>query len=100
MATIQCHDEVHARDPQAPGYMKTFLLPGVLHCNGGVGPDSVDRTDAISDWVERGLAPVRLVARKVVNGAVTRSRPLCPYPQKAVFTGSGSSDDEANFACR
>jgi feruloyl esterase len=64
------------------------------------GPDSADWTDAISSWVERGVAPTRLVARKVVNGAVTRSRPLCPYPQRAVHSGSGSIDDEANFVCR
>jgi feruloyl esterase len=33
-------------------------------------------------------------------GQVTRSRPLCPYPQKAVYNGSGSTDDEKNFSCR
>jgi feruloyl esterase len=99
-ATIRYHDAVHARDPQAPSYMRTFLLPGVLHCGGGPGPDAVDWTGAISSWVERGVAPARLVARKVVNGAVTRTRPLCPYPQKAVHSGSGGTDDEANFVCR
>jgi feruloyl esterase len=100
IASIRYHDAVHARDRQAPDYLKTFLLPGVLHCGGGMGPDSVDWVDAISNWVERGVAPERLVARKVVNGAVTRSRPLCPHPQKAVYLGSGSTDDESNFACR
>jgi feruloyl esterase len=28
------------------------------------------------------------------------ARPLCPYPQTAHYTGSGSLDDAANFACR
>jgi feruloyl esterase len=100
IASIRYHDEVYARDPEAANYLRTFLLPGVLHCGGGVGPDSVDWTNAISSWVERGVAPERLVARKLSNGAVTRSRPLCPYPLKAVHTGSGSTDDEANFVCR
>jgi feruloyl esterase len=100
IASIRYHDEVHARDPQAPAYMRTFLLPGVLHCSGGVGPDTVDWVEAIVSWVERGSAPDRPVARKLTNGAVTRSRPLCPYPQKAVYSGSGSTDDDANFVCK
>jgi len=28
-----------------------------------------------------------------------RSRPLCPYPQQAVYKGKGSIDDAANFVC-
>ena len=44
--------------------------------------------------------PSRLVARKVANGETTRSRPLCAYPQKAEYKGSGSTDDEGNFVCR
>ena len=27
------------------------------------------------------------------------SRPLCPYPQYAQYTGSGDTDDAANYAC-
>jgi feruloyl esterase len=30
---------------------------------------------------------------------VTRSRPLCPYPQTAIYNGSGSTDDIASFHC-
>jgi hypothetical protein len=30
---------------------------------------------------------------------VLRTRPLCPYPQVARYTGSGSTDDAANFRC-
>ena len=93
-------DAFKARDPQAGNYMRTFLLPGVLHCGGGAGPDTVDWVAAISDWVERGVAPSRLTARTITSGAVTRSRPICPYPQKAVYSGSGSTDDEKNFVCK
>ena len=76
------------------------MLPGVLHCDGGPGPDTVDWPAVIADWVERGKAPERVVARKIVDGAATRSRPLCVYPQKAVYTGSGSIDDESSFVCK
>jgi feruloyl esterase len=77
------------------------MMPGVLHCAGGPGPDSVDWAAAIDEWVEKGKAPDRLIAQKrSAAGAVTRSRPLCAYPQRAVYNGSGSIDDAASFVCR
>jgi hypothetical protein len=30
---------------------------------------------------------------------VDRTRPLCPYPKEAVYTGIGSINDAANFVC-
>jgi feruloyl esterase len=50
--------------------------------------------------VERGTAPARLEASRSTNGGVDRTRPLCAYPQVARYTGSGSTDDAANFVCR
>jgi feruloyl esterase len=100
LATIRYHEQVHARDANARAYLRTFMLPGVLHCNGGAGPDTVDWASVIADWVEHGRAPDRVVARKVVNGETVRTRPLCPYPLKAEYSGQGSTDDERNFVCR
>ena len=100
LATLRYYDQVVQRDPAAADYFRTFMMPGVLHCAGGPGPDVVDWPAAISDWVENGKAPARVVARKVANGATTRTRPLCSYPQKAEYKGSGSTDDEANFVCK
>jgi len=91
---------VYTKDSGAADYFRTFMLPGVLHCAGGNGPDTVDWPSVLADWVEKGRAPDRVVAKKMVNGVPTRSRPLCPYPQKAVYSGSGSTDDEQNFVCR
>jgi tannase/feruloyl esterase len=100
LATVQYHEQVSARDPKAADYVRTFMLPGVLHCAGGTGPDVVDWPAAIADWVENGQAPGRLVARKIVNGSPVRTRPVCAYPQKAEYKGSGSTDEEASFVCR
>jgi feruloyl esterase len=54
--------------------------------------------------VEKGKAPDRLIAQKRSGfgpaATVARSRPLCPYPQRAVYSGAGSTDDAANFTCR
>jgi feruloyl esterase len=40
------------------------------------------------------------VASLARNGKVVRTRPLCPYPQQAIYKGSGSTDEAENFACK
>jgi feruloyl esterase len=91
---------VAANGRSATDFMRLFMIPGMAHCAGGLGPDQYDAVTAVIDWVEEGAAPDTLVARKIVNGAVTRSRPLCPYPQVARYQGQGSTDEAANFECR
>ena len=81
-------------------FMRLFMVPGMAHCAGGLGPDQNDAVTAVIDWVEEGAAPDVLIARKVVNGATTRSRPLCPYPQVARYRGEGSIDEAASFECK
>ena len=75
------------------------MVPGMAHCGGGVGPDRNDAVTAFIDWVEKDSAPEQLVASKVTEGKVVRTRPLCPYPQVARYSGQGSIDDAANFRC-
>ena len=53
----------------------------------------------IDDWVEKGSAPDRIITTKMAAGKVARSRPLCAYPLRAVYNGSGSIDEAANFSC-
>jgi hypothetical protein len=80
-------------------FARLFMMPGVAHCGGGVGPDRNDAVTAVIDWVEKNKAPDMLIASKVTNGAVVRTRPLCPYPQVARYKGQGSINDAANFSC-
>ncbi len=80
-------------------FFRLFMIPGMAHCGGGIGPDQNDAVTAVIDWVENGKAPDTIVASKVVNGQ-SRTRPLCPYPQVARYNGKGSIDDAANFQCR
>jgi len=79
---------------------RLFMVPGMLHCGGGDGTSSFDMLSALQQWVENGKAPDRIDAARVRNGITDRTRPLCPYPQVAVYTGSGSTDEAANFSCR
>jgi feruloyl esterase len=81
-------------------WVRLFMVPGMGHCGGGEGPNTFDTVAALEQWVEQGKAPDRIVASRVTNGKVERTRPLCPYPQVAVHTGSGSTNEAANFACR
>jgi len=85
--------------PDTPEFFRLFMVPGMAHCGGGIGPDRNDSVTAMIDWVEKGKAPPSIVASKVVNNQVVRSRPLCPYPQVARYSGTGSIDDAANFRC-
>ena len=80
-------------------FARLFMMPGVAHCGGGIGPNLLDAVTAVIDWVEKNKAPDSLLASKVTNGAVVRTRPLCPYPQVARYKGQGSIDDAANFSC-
>ena len=91
---------VEANGRNGTDFMRLFMIPGMAHCAGGLGPDQYDAVTAVIDWVEKDVAPDSLLARKIVGGTVTRSRPLCPYPEVARYKGQGSTDDSANFECR
>jgi feruloyl esterase len=81
-------------------FLRLFMAPGMQHCAGGVGPNTFDALAALEQWVERGVKPARIVATHSTDGAVDRTRPLCPYPQVAAYTGAGSIDEAASFVCR
>jgi Tannase and feruloyl esterase len=82
------------------GSYRLFMEPGVGHCGGGAGPYRFDAVGVLEQWVEKGLAPDSIVAAHEVGGVVDRTRPLCPYPQVAVYKGSGSTNEAANFVCK
>lgn len=81
-------------------WYRFFPMPGVGHCRGGAGPSAVEPFRALEAWVERGQAPDSLLARATPGTVPSdRTRPLCPFPQTALYKGSGSTDDAANFTC-
>ena len=78
-------------------FLRLFMVPGMAHCHGGPGPDTFDALAALEQWVEEGVAPDQIVGTNLDTGM---TRPLCPYPLVARWTGKGSTDDAANFTCK
>ena len=81
-------------------FMRLFMVPGMFHCRGGIGTDRFDAMTPLIDWVETGAAPEKIHAARVDTATIVRTRPLCPYPQVAGYTGAGSPDEAANFVCK
>jgi feruloyl esterase len=79
---------------------RLFMVPGMAHCGGGDGASTFDMLAALEEWIEKGTAPDHVPASRVRDGKVDRTRPLCPYPQMAIYKGTGSIDDAASFVCR
>jgi hypothetical protein len=98
---IEYYETVSQRlgDAATRDFYRLFMVPGMFHCNGGPGCNTVDWLAAVMDWVEKGNAPAQLIGAHVEKETTTRTRPLCPYPQVARYKGSGSIDDAASFAC-
>jgi len=77
------------------------MEPGVGHCGSPTpGPASWDPVVALDAWVTSGTAPDSIIAYRVnAQGQITMSRPLCPYPQQATYSGHGSIYLAQNFSC-
>ena len=89
---------MHGSD-KATASVRLFLVPGMQHCSGGVGPDRFDTLSAIEAWVEHGKAPESIVASTKPDAAAPHSLPLCPFPHQARYSGHGELTDAANWSC-
>lgn len=110
--TVQYYDMVE--DALARGdepitiqsFYRLYMMPGVGHCGRGQGPTLTrfDLVTALEDWVERGVAPQAINATNAANPApvktLTLERPICPYPQEAVYDGSGDITQASSFRCQ
>jgi hypothetical protein len=77
-------------------FYRLFRAPGVGHCGGGNGPQPQNLFGALVNWVENGVAPAQIPAQ-TAGGTITR--PLCPYPETAIYNGTGNPNDAASFHC-
>lgn len=108
---IEKIERIVGGEDAADEFMRLYLIPGMNHCRGGPGVDTVDWITAMEDWVEQGDAPGTLIGYRrdgdtTMPGAgawplnpdtIIKSRPLYDYPNSARYTGSGDENDAANF---
>ena len=96
-ATIEHYKALGEKDPAISDYVRLFMLPGVLHCSKGPGPDKANWIGLLRDWVENGNAPDRVIMSKVRDGEVMMTRPVFPYPRNAVYDMKGDPNLESSF---
>jgi len=98
-------------------FYRVFMVPGMAHCSGGAGPNAFgngtsngpvidadhDLLKALERWVEQGVAPTKIIATHYLNNTASQGvqfqRPLCPYPERGEYTGSGDPNSASNFQC-
>ncbi len=102
--TLRWYQDMNRRmGADTPSFARMYIVPGMGHCSGGPATDSFDMLPQLVEWVEKGVAPDRVVA-KATNpgyfGVAARTRPLCVYPKQTRYNGAGDINDAANFSCR
>ena len=98
-------------------FYRVFMVPGMAHCSGGAGPNAFgngssngpvidahhDVLKALELWVEGGIAPEKIIGTHYVNNTpaqgVQFQRPLCPYPKRGEYKGTGDPNNASNFKC-
>jgi hypothetical protein len=117
-ATLDYYARLIARmgRQRVDSFARLYIVPGMGHCGSNDVPNDFGqwvRPNAeaphsmlvsLERWVEAGAPPDSIIAtqwRRDGDAAsgVLRTRPLCPYPRRAVWTGAGSRDDAVNYRC-
>jgi Tannase and feruloyl esterase len=75
-------------------WFRFFLAPGVSHCGGGAGPQPQNLFNTLVGWSEGGTAP-----DSILSSGGGRTRPLCPFPQTAIYDGVGNPNLASSFSC-
>jgi len=85
LTLLEYRAAVEAIDADLDDYFRTFMIPGMFHCRGGAGPDRFDAMTLLIDWVERDIAPARMMTWKTAeDGTRSEFRPSCSYPAEAL----------------
>ncbi|TCK04059.1 tannase/feruloyl esterase family alpha/beta hydrolase [Marinobacterium mangrovicola] len=92
---------------EANHFVKLYPVPGMNHCSGGPATDDFDLFTRLVDWVESGDEPQAVTAsiaegngERFSDWSPVRTRKLCPYPQVAVYDGSGDPESAESFTCQ
>lgn len=106
--TVKATADYHAQVVAAMGgaantdsFVRFYVAPGVNHCAGGPGADSIDLLTPLDRWVTRGRGPGTLTASRIdpTTGATLLTRPLCVHPAYPRYRGVGDVNSASSFAC-
>jgi len=91
-------------------FYRLYLVPGTGHgssVNGTANPAANppiwaanQQYQALTDWVEKGIAPQAIVLNSRSATPIAKSLPACVYPSKVTYLGSGDPFAAASYACR
>jgi feruloyl esterase len=91
---------LHATRGNANDFYRLYLIPGMGHCGGGEGPNTIAALGPLEDWVEKGVAPGQLLAvRNPIPTSGALERPICAYPSLTRYRGTGDPNTPENFVC-
>ena len=102
-------------ESETKDFFRLFVVPDYGMCP-AMFPGAFDALGAVQKWVEEGIAPDQIKATYGTQGRqfreragmqdtpqsrapVLKTRPVCPYPQVAIYKGGGDTNDAANFTC-
>jgi feruloyl esterase len=82
--------------------MRFFMVPGMGHGPGTAGAENFnfDALRLVEEWREAGRVPDQLIVSHFRNGVEIGKRLVCPYPQIAVYKGSGDQETPSSYTCR
>ncbi len=81
----------------ASSFISLYMIPGMGHCGGGIYSPVMDFLTPITDWVEKGIVPDKVVVEYQNNGEFQRSLPVYPYPYVSAYE-DGNAMYESSFA--
>jgi feruloyl esterase len=122
--TVNYYTRVAARmggDPEVQKFLRLYLEPGAAHSSQGRGytvsgndnsvplpklpgnnnqaptPDQDQMFTALVNWVEHATVPNEIVISSRDN---TVSYPICVYPKKTTWNGTGSAQLASSYTCQ
>ncbi len=83
-------------------FFRLFMIPGMDHCGVFKGPGitvyGIDPLTALEKWVEHDEAPESLITTRYDgDGNVLWTRPVYPYPQRAIYKGTGDVNKASSY---
>ena len=84
---------------QTQDFFRLFMVPGMGMCPGFNDPRAFKVLEAMQQWRENNIAPDQINAAYTNRGTIYKTRPVCAYPQVAIYKGSGDTNDASSFSC-